>query len=188
MADIEYLGPDSRAPLVILKHTQAGHCVFLKGDRCSVWRDRPSVCRLYPLGKFVGSDGKLKFYLNPLPKFCRGRKKKKHQALTQWLRKSGFWEYHHNKEWYERLLMDLTRGELLKKLPKQMLWLIAKVLYDFDDALHRFEEALGQKIPDDWKGKSKFMDEVVRQLTGVFKSLELEKGYPNDKDSRSGRQ
>jgi hypothetical protein len=84
--------------------------------------------------------------------------------------------------------MDLTRGELLKKLPKQMLWLIAKVLYDFDDALHRFEEALGQKIPDDWKGKSKFMDEVVRQLTGVFKSLELEKGYPNDKDSRSGRQ
>ncbi len=181
----EYLGPDSHMPLVVLKHTQAGHCVFLKGNRCSIWRDRPSVCRLYPLGKFVGSDGKLRFYLNPLPRFCRGRKKKKYRTLTQWLRSSGFWEYHHNKEWYEHLLMDLTRGELLKKLPKQVLWLIAKVLYDFDDALPRFEKALGQKIPDDWKGKSKFMDEVVRQFVDLLKRPETQGDSNSQENSRS---
>ena len=56
------------------------------------------------------------------------------------------------------------------------MWLIAKVLYDFDDALPRFEKVLGQKIPDDWQGKSKFMDEVVRQFVGLLKNLETEEG------------
>jgi Fe-S-cluster containining protein len=41
----QYIGPDSGMPLAILEHTQAGHCVFLKGNRCSVWCERPWIPR-----------------------------------------------------------------------------------------------------------------------------------------------
>ena len=33
----------------LLLRNEAGRCVFLRDDRCSVYEDRPEGCRLYPL-------------------------------------------------------------------------------------------------------------------------------------------
>jgi uncharacterized protein len=51
-----------------LKQTDAGACVFLGEDRCTVYSDRPLACRLYPLGRHVGPDGTERFsHLEPRP-------------------------------------------------------------------------------------------------------------------------
>jgi Fe-S-cluster containining protein len=42
---------------VALSRREDGACVFLGGDGCTVHPDRPLVCRLYPLGRHVTSDG-----------------------------------------------------------------------------------------------------------------------------------
>jgi uncharacterized protein len=40
-----------------LAQTDSGACVFLGPIGCTVHADRPLVCRLYPLGRHVASDG-----------------------------------------------------------------------------------------------------------------------------------
>src|SRR5262245_23039972 len=40
-----------------LRWTEDGACVFLGPHGCEVHGDRPLVCRLYPLGRHVRSDG-----------------------------------------------------------------------------------------------------------------------------------
>lgn len=46
---------------VWLKAKSGGACVFLTGDGCSVHRDRPLVCRLYPLARHRNSSGGERF-------------------------------------------------------------------------------------------------------------------------------
>jgi hypothetical protein len=41
----------------VLRQNEDGSCVFLGPQGCEVHRDRPLVCRLYPLGRHVRSDG-----------------------------------------------------------------------------------------------------------------------------------
>jgi Fe-S-cluster containining protein len=41
----------------VLRQNEDGACVFLGPRGCEVHRDRPLVCRLYPLGRHVRSDG-----------------------------------------------------------------------------------------------------------------------------------
>jgi Fe-S-cluster containining protein len=40
-----------------LRQNEDGTCVFLGPDGCEVHADRPLVCRLYPLGRHLRSDG-----------------------------------------------------------------------------------------------------------------------------------
>ncbi len=46
---------------VALSQTPDGACVFLGPEGCGVHPDRPLVCRLYPLGRHVSSDGVERF-------------------------------------------------------------------------------------------------------------------------------
>ena len=46
---------------VELSQVESGDCVFLGPEGCTVHPDRPLVCRLYPLGRFVNADGEERF-------------------------------------------------------------------------------------------------------------------------------
>jgi Fe-S-cluster containining protein len=46
---------------VELAQAETGDCVFLGPEGCTVHPDRPLVCRLYPLGRFVSFDGAERF-------------------------------------------------------------------------------------------------------------------------------
>jgi hypothetical protein len=51
-----------------LRRTDTGACVFLGAAGCTVYPDRPLVCRLYPLGRHVLADGSESFsHLEPHP-------------------------------------------------------------------------------------------------------------------------
>lgn len=51
-----------------LNQTEAGACVFLGPEGCTVHPDRPLVCRLYPLGREVLSNGAESYvHLTPHP-------------------------------------------------------------------------------------------------------------------------
>src|SRR5579863_6074070 len=40
-----------------LKREADGSCVFLGPEGCTVYEDRPLVCRIYPLGRYVDAEG-----------------------------------------------------------------------------------------------------------------------------------
>lgn len=53
-----------------LAQRENGACVFLGSDGCTVYSDRPLVCRLYPLGRQLTPDGVESFHytdLHPQP-------------------------------------------------------------------------------------------------------------------------
>lgn len=54
---ISHIGPSSRIPIVRLEPQGDGMvCPLLKGNTCSVHAVKPSVCALYPLGRYMKID------------------------------------------------------------------------------------------------------------------------------------
>ena len=49
-----YIGEDSRVPIVRIRpQGKTRRCPFLKNNKCSVQKVKPSVCGLYPLGRSI---------------------------------------------------------------------------------------------------------------------------------------
>jgi Fe-S-cluster containining protein len=48
---------------VLLENADDGACPFLTSEGCRVYPDRPLVCRLYPLGRFISGTGQEIFFL-----------------------------------------------------------------------------------------------------------------------------
>lgn len=56
----------------VLKNRPDGTCIFLNSRGCGVHPDRPLVCRLFPLGQILGSNGELRYGSMPLHPDCLG--------------------------------------------------------------------------------------------------------------------
>jgi uncharacterized protein len=56
----------------ILRNKPDGTCIFLNSRGCGVHPDRPLVCRLFPLGQIIGSEGGPKYASMPLHPDCLG--------------------------------------------------------------------------------------------------------------------
>ena len=56
----------------ILRMPLRGNCIFRGLSGCSVHRDRPLVCRLYPLGRQTAADGKEDFSFIGMESGCMG--------------------------------------------------------------------------------------------------------------------
>ena len=80
-----YIGDGSKLPVMVLKETKTGRCPLLKNNRCSVHDDKPTVCKLYPLGRFTTSDenDSYKYFIQPVE--CAGCHNAKEQTLKKWL-------------------------------------------------------------------------------------------------------
>jgi len=74
-----------------------GQCPFVSPDGCIIYHDRPTACRLYPLGRSsgVGQNGappEAFFYLVDTPD-CQGIKEKKVQSVAAWQEEQGLGPY-----------------------------------------------------------------------------------------------
>ena len=72
-------------------------CPFLKDQGCSVYRDRPSACRTYPLERGVqktGKKGQIEsvYFLTHHP-YCKGHEEKRQYTVRQWERDQQLYEY-----------------------------------------------------------------------------------------------
>ncbi len=56
----------------ILRNNSDGSCIFLKSPGCGVHPDRPLVCRLFPLGQIIDSQGEARYASMPLHPDCLG--------------------------------------------------------------------------------------------------------------------
>lgn len=50
-------GTDSHLPIVYLKERFDGSCSLLRKGKCTIQKDKPVVCRLYPLGRYYDGSG-----------------------------------------------------------------------------------------------------------------------------------
>ncbi len=80
-------------------------CPFLSSSGCSVYRDRPSACRTYPLERGVEyspEKGVKGLYFLVEHSYCRGHQEDKEYKIEEWEREQGLHEYNLlNDAWAE---------------------------------------------------------------------------------------
>jgi len=92
------LDPLSGFPILSMRMRDGdGACPFVGPDGCGIYHDRPTACRLYPLGRWsgLGQDGappEAFFHLMDTPD-CQGVKEKKVQTVAAWQEEQGLRPY-----------------------------------------------------------------------------------------------
>jgi Fe-S-cluster containining protein len=104
-----HAGPESGLPIITLKPNYGSdlQCPFVTPNGCSVYEDRPSSCRTYPIVRVVSrhrETGKLtEQYLMLQEPHCLGFKAGKTQTLSEWIEDQGIGAYNEMND----MVMDL---------------------------------------------------------------------------------
>lgn len=89
-----------------LRETEGKPCPFLEDSGCSVYLDRPSACRTYPLERGVERSPqskalKVHYFMTHHP-YCKGHDEERTYTVKQWERDQGLHEYNlQNDLWAE---------------------------------------------------------------------------------------
>ena len=95
----QHTGPESGLPIIrlIAKHDDGFKCPFVTEKGCSVYHDRPSSCRAYPIARAVARNrqtGKLTEHFMLLKEsHCQGFHTGNHQTVKEWIENQGLQIY-----------------------------------------------------------------------------------------------
>lgn len=150
-----YIGDHSRIPVVRLRPVgKAKVCPLLKDNRCSVHAAKPSVCALYPLGRFLKATStdpnapkESGYFIQPIT--CGGHKQ---TTVRAYLESFGIpLEDVFHVEWNEMLmhLSEFCVEALCKDFDMDIMWGIIYVqlylLYDMEqEFLPQFESNIAK--------------------------------------------
>jgi len=87
----QHVGPESGLPIITLKpdHGSDLKCPFVTSNGCSVYNDRPSSCRTYPIVRVVSRSRETaeitERYMLIQEPHCLGFKEGKAQTLKEWI-------------------------------------------------------------------------------------------------------
>ncbi len=98
----------TQIPMIKLKMKESGRCRFVSEEGCTIYTDRPAVCRYYPLGmgtlksKEVDDD---EFFFFVKEAHCRGYEEEREWSVQEWRDDQEITLYDEmNKEWFEIIL------------------------------------------------------------------------------------
>ncbi|KJU85354.1 protein belonging to Uncharacterized protein family UPF0153 [Candidatus Magnetobacterium bavaricum] len=101
------IATETNLPFIKLGMDDAGKCRFVTEEGCSIYGDRPLVCRYYPLGYGVakkGTDGG-HFYFLIKEDFCKGHLQDRDWVIRQWKKDLEIDQYEDmNKDWVDLIL------------------------------------------------------------------------------------
>jgi Fe-S-cluster containining protein len=131
------IDPHYRFALVKLK--MDGHsaraCPFLAKTGCTVYSDRPTACRLYPLGRAAtcvkeDTDAKEKFFV-VRESHCLGFETEREWTIQEWLSHEGIREYNaKNDLWLDIVTSDKSLGNQNDAAGKHQMFFMAS--YNLD--------------------------------------------------------
>lgn len=132
------LDPRSGFPVISLKmrEDEQKTCPFVCDEGCRVYQDRPTACRLFPLGrasKSVGGGASREqfFFLQEIPG-CLGKNEAKTWTVEQWLKEQGALPYMAINDKMLDLLFHPKR-EVGKPLDDQQLQKLIVACYNLDE-------------------------------------------------------
>jgi Fe-S-cluster containining protein len=142
---LKYTSPkqheESSLPLVLLKMGDDGEntCPFLTGEGCSVYEDRPSICRYYPIGLATlrtkpdpeKEAGEERFFFMIKEEHCLGHKEKREWTIDEWRRDQGAdSDDEINRDWQAAFLSRAIPGEEREEVQRQSIFYMT--CYDLD--------------------------------------------------------
>ncbi len=149
-------GPGSGLPVVEFKpNPETGHaCPFVTPEGCSVYKDRPASCRMYPLARAITRSRETgevsEFFALIEEPHCKGFGAKSDLTVQEWLKDQDVQT--HNKENDKLMgLISLKNRILPGKLEGNQADKFYLALYDLDEfRLQIFEKKIleNMKIPE----------------------------------------
>jgi hypothetical protein len=161
-----------------LRFDDKGTCVFLHANGCGVHPDRPLVCRLYPLGRYVDYLGVESFAQLTLEDGCQGRLHD-HGTIDQYLEEQDAFPFMEAADRYLNLFWHLIEqlqdqefvsSETIADQDEvqmisgtggndrhQTAWI------DLDRTVREYCEHAGIPVPDDIGARMKLHIKAVRQ-------------------------
>ncbi len=159
-------------------------CPFVREAGCSLYQNRPSACRTYPLGRATRLDehGTLveQYFVVQEP-HCRGFAETTEWTSETWLKDQGLEEYH---AWNDRYMGLVMKSKIHGPLDSRRMSLAFLALYQPDDFQRfvrdmkvfervRVDEERQARICSDEEAALEFgMDWVELALTGHSERLE----------------
>ncbi len=134
-----------RLPGVKLRTDDEGACRLMMEDGCSVYQDRPTACRYYPVGHLAmrpkDSASAEHHYVLIQEEHCKGHLEDRHLSIGQYREEQGLLPYDEmNRGWYELLLKKKSAGPTVGKPPELSLQLFFMACYD-QDRFRRFVQS-----------------------------------------------
>ncbi|MEO0126310.1 MAG: YkgJ family cysteine cluster protein [candidate division WOR-3 bacterium] len=129
------LGSESQFPIALLKYENTNNgnkCPFLNENGCSMYKNRPLRCRLYPLGRAY-RDGVSYFYMIQVDKECGDDKQ---YTLEQWLSENEIGRFCDWSDAFHELFLSIDHKKY-KKISNELKYFFGFLLYDFDTLISK---------------------------------------------------
>ncbi len=200
--DIEILAK-TLLPVITLKMSadEKKTCPFLTPEGCTVYEDRPSNCRYYPVGmatlrKKDAVGGKDEFYFMVREDHCKGFDENKEWTVAEWRKDQGADVYDDvNRGWMDLLIKKKSFGE--KEFPeiKNRMFFMASTDTDYFRAFVfdstflevydipqeriekvRTDDAELLKLAYEWLRSAMFAEETLPFKEGVLEKRKAQAG------------
>lgn len=125
-----------------LKTTDEGVCLFMTEEGCSVYKDRPTACRYYPLGHMSmlasGSKTDETHYFMVKEEHCKGHEEDRVLPIADYLKEQETRQYDEmNREWMQLMLKRRSMGPTVGRPPEATLQMFFMCSFDME-RLRRF--------------------------------------------------
>ncbi len=149
-------------PGIKLKTDESGACKFLTVKGCSVYSDRPTACRYYPLGHMSllasGSKTDETHYFLVKEDHCKGHEEPLQQSIAEYLATQETAPYvEMNREWLQLMLKRRSMGPTVGRPPEVTLQMFFMCSFDMD----RFRRFV---LSDSFKNAYELEDSVYQVL------------------------
>ncbi len=124
-------------PGVKLRTDDNGQCLLMTDEGCSVYKDRPTACRYYPLGHMAmrksGEFHEETHYFLLKDDHCMGHEEGRELTIQEYLKEQETIEFDEmNKEWLQIMLKKRSAGASVGQLPESSLQMYFMCSFDMD--------------------------------------------------------
>ncbi len=124
-------------PGIKLRTDDDGACLFVTDEGCSIYSDRPTACRYYPLGhmamKMADAKTDEAYYFLVREEHCKGHEEDRVRTIKEYRKDLGIVDYDgYNREWLQIMLKKKSSGPSIGQLPEATLQLFFMASFDMD--------------------------------------------------------
>ncbi len=177
--------------LLLMGEGEERPCPFVTEEGCTIYSDRPAMCRYYPVGQGIhrreieGEVENREFYMLIREDHCRGFEEDKRWTIAEWRENQEASHYDEmNRDWKDIFIRRVTREED-EDGRRQQIFFIASYNIDqfrkfvFESRLldvFVLDDEYVDRIREDELELMRFAFRYLRFLFGVEKDLELREG------------
>lgn len=169
-----------KVPGVKLRTDDEGACLFVTEEGCSVYEDRPTACRYYPVGHLAmkpkDSPTEKTSYFLVREEHCKGHEEPREISIADYRKEQDVEIYDEmNREWLQVMLKKKSAGPTVGKPPEMSLQLFFMCSYDLDrfrrfvlsdsfKQTYKLDEAFYQEVQEDDIALMKFGFRLLKQV------------------------